>query len=146
MLKAKRSVDAMLAQSKQHVVSKSGSVTLKDGARYHQLVTIAGNKTKLGRYYEQKTGVDLPASSVATPRQSVDAMLDRGKQHSTSSSGAVIIKDGGKYHQLVSAAGEKTKLGTYFEQKAGIDLPSGGFDTSQAPYREGDTEYIAMRN
>ena len=46
----------------------------------------------------------------------------------------------------MSTAGAKTKLGTYFEQKTGIDLPVGGFDTSQSPFREGDTEYIKMRD
>ena len=73
-------------------------------------------------------------------------MLAHGRVHRTTSSGAVILKKEAKYHQLATAASEKTGLGSYYEQKSGFDVPAGGFDTSQAPYREGDTEFIAMRD
>ena len=36
-------------------------------------------------------------------------------------------------------------MGAYYEQVSGTTLPVGGFDTSQAPVREGDTEYIRLR-
>ena len=37
-------------------------------------------------------------------------------------------------------------MGEYYETKTGQELPVGGFDPRQAPYKQGDTEYIKMRN
>jgi len=49
-------------------------------------------------------------------------------------------------HTLVTSTGERTALGEYYEQKSTDELPVGGFDPTQAPFREGNTEYIKMRS
>ena len=74
-------------------------------------------------------------------------MLVAGVTPKDTRGGAVILKGAGaRYHQLVGTTGEKTRLGEYYETKTGQDLPVGGFDPRQSPYRLGDTEYIKMRN
>ena len=74
-------------------------------------------------------------------------MLSAGVTPRDTKGGAVILKgQGARYHQLISTTGERTRLGKYYEDKTGQDLPVGGFDPRQAPYRQGDTEYIKMRN
>ena len=68
-------------------------------------------------------------------KQSVDAMLAQGKQIRSTSSGAVILKgDGARYHQLVSTAGAKTKLGTYFNRKRGSTCRLGGLIRPKPPF------------
>ena len=37
-------------------------------------------------------------------------------------------------------------LGEHYEQKSSNELPVGGFDPTQAHYKEGNTEYIQMRS
>ena len=79
-------------------------------------------------------------------RQSIDAMLTTNRKPTNTKSGAVILKDESKRHQLVDTSGSKTKIGAYWEQQTGQDLPVGGFDSGQTPFREGNTEFIYMRN
>ena len=73
-------------------------------------------------------------------------MLAAGVTPRDTRGGAVILKTRARYHQLISNTGEKTRLGEYYEAKAGQELPVGGFDPKQSPYREGATEHIPMRN
>ena len=65
---------------------------------------------------------------------------------STTSAGAVIARQGARFQTLVDASGQRTAAGRYFEQASAQDLPVGGFDTSQAPVRSGDTGYVTMRS
>ena len=65
--------------------------------------------------------------------------------HSTSS-GSVLLKSGNRRHTLVSTTRERVALGEYYEQKCSNELPVGGFDPTQAPFREGNTEFIKMRS
>ena len=61
-------------------------------------------------------------------------------------SGSVIIKSDNKKHILVNTTGERTALGSYYEHTSSNELPVGGFDPTQAPFREGNAEYIKMRS
>ena len=65
--------------------------------------------------------------------------------HSTRS-GSVILRNENKRHTLISTTGERTTLGEYYEQKSSAELPVGGFDPTQAPFLEGNTEFIKMRS
>ena len=73
-------------------------------------------------------------------------MLAANARPQTTKSGSLILKSGNKRHQLLTSQGERTALGEYYEQKSRDELPVGGFDPTQAPFREGNTEYIRMRN
>ena len=56
MRKAKASIDNMLTAGVTPKPTRGGAMILKvTGARYHALVTTAGDKTKLGTYWEEKT-------------------------------------------------------------------------------------------
>ena len=76
----------------------------------------------------------------------IDAFVAAGLQTRTTGAGAVIARNGARFQTLVDASGERTAAGRYFEQASAQDLPVGGFDTSQAPQRSGDTEYVMMRS
>ena len=79
-------------------------------------------------------------------KTSIDEMLAEGKVHSTTKSGAVLLRDQSRYHTLVSQTGKKTPLGSYYEAQTGGTLDSGhSYETQQTPFREGDTEYINTR-
>ena len=73
-------------------------------------------------------------------------MLAANAKPQNTQSGSVILRSGNKRHILVSPTGTRTKLGEYYERKTSNELPVGGFDNTQAPYREGDAEFIKMRN
>ena len=79
-------------------------------------------------------------------RERLDSFIAGGARPKTSASGAVIARDGTRFQQLVDATGERTAAGRYYEAQTGQELVVGGFDTSQAPQRTGNTEYIAMRD
>ena len=81
-------------------------------------------------------------------KESVDNMLAANALPQTTKSGSLILKSGNKRHTLLNSQGERTALGSYYEQKTANELPVGGFDPTQAPYRGagGNTEYIRMRN
>jgi len=79
-------------------------------------------------------------------KESIDNMLTAGVTRRDTRGGAVILKTGARYHALVTTAGDKTKLGTYWEEKTSEELPVGGFDPTQSPFRQGDVEYIRMRS
>ena len=76
----------------------------------------------------------------------IDAFVASGVQPTTTASGAVIARTGTRHQTLITSAGTRTALGAHYEDHGGTELPAGGYDTSQAPTREGDTEYILMRN
>ena len=76
----------------------------------------------------------------------INEFVAAGLQPRTTSAGAVIARNGARFQTLVDASGERTAAGRYFEQASAQDLPVGGFDTSQAPMRSGDTEYVTMRS
>ena len=72
--KLKQSIDNMIVAGNTPRDTKGGSVILGVGARYHQLVGTTGEKTRLGEYYETKTGQELPVGGF-DPRQ---AHIDKG--------------------------------------------------------------------
>lgn len=83
---------------------------------------------------------------MSTAKQSIDSMLtDNVNPHNTKS-GSVILRSGTKRLTLVTSTRERTALGEYYEQKSRNELPVGGFDPTQASYREGNTEFIRMRS
>ena len=57
-----------------------------------------------------------------------------------------MARVGTRFQQLVDATGDRTAAGRYYEAQTGQELAVGGFDTSQAPQRTGNTEFIAMRD
>ena len=79
-------------------------------------------------------------------KQSIDNMLAANARPQSTKSGSVILKTGNKRHTLLNSQGERTALGSYYEQKSSDELPAGGFDPTQAPFREGNTEFIKMRS
>ena len=79
-------------------------------------------------------------------QQSIDDMLAANARPQNTKSGSVILKSGNKRHTLLTSQGQRTALGEYYEQKSSDELPVGGFDPTQAPFREGNTEFIKMRN
>ena len=79
-------------------------------------------------------------------RQSIDQMLQASATPQNTKSGSVILRSGNRRHILVNPTEERTKLREYYEQKISNDLPVGGFDFTQSPFREGNTELIVMRN
>ena len=79
----------------------------------------------------------------------IDAFIGSPAAIARVSSGAVIARQGTRFQTLVTADGELTAAGTYYQEQArGAELPVGGvgFDNQQAPTRSGDTEYISMRD
>ena len=76
----------------------------------------------------------------------IDAFVAAGLQTRTTSAGAVIARQGTRFQTLVDTAGQRTEVGCFYEQATASDLPVGGFDSSQAPTRSGDTEHIRMRS
>ena len=76
----------------------------------------------------------------------IDAFVAAKLQTRTTSAGAVIVRQGARFQTLVDVSGQRTAAGRYYEQASSQDLPVGGFDTSQAPSRSGDAEYITMRS
>jgi hypothetical protein len=78
-------------------------------------------------------------------QQRIDAFVAAGLQPHTTSTGAVLARQGTRFQTLVDTRGQRTQVGRYYEQASSSNLPAGGFDPSQAPTRSGDTEYIRMR-
>ena len=52
-------------------------------------------------------------------KESLGAMFAEGRHATTTKNGAVILKSGARYHQLVNRAGVKTKLGNHYEEQTG---------------------------
>ena len=82
----------------------------------------------------------------AKQRGRIDAFVASRQQPTATASGAVLARQGHRFQTLVSAAGERTAPGAYYEQASEEVLPIGGFDPTQAPTRTVDTEFIAMRD
>ena len=76
----------------------------------------------------------------------IDAFVASGRHVANTPSGAVLARQGPRFQTLVAAEGERTEAGAYYEQKSSQELHLGGYDTSQAPQRSGDTEYVMMRS
>ena len=76
----------------------------------------------------------------------IDAFVAAGLQTRTTSAGAVIARQGARFQTLVDASGQRTSAGAYYEQASAQELSVGGYDTTQAPKRSGDTEFITMRD
>ena len=68
-------------------------------------------------------------------KESVDIMIAASDRPQNIKTGSVILKIGNKRHPLESTTRERTKLGEYYEQKSSAELPVGGFDPTQAPFR-----------
>ena len=81
----------------------------------------------------------------ARQRTKIDAFVASGQQVAKIPSGAVLARQGPRFQTLVTADGERTAAGAFYEQKTSQDLPVGGF-APQAPQRSGDTEFITMRD
>ena len=79
-------------------------------------------------------------------KESIDNMLAANARPQNTKSGSVILKSGNKRHKLLTSQGERTALGSYYEQKTADELPVGGFDPNTVPFREGNTEFIKMRS
>ena len=79
-------------------------------------------------------------------KESIDTMLAASARPQNTKSGSVILRSGNRRHILVNPTGQRTKLGDYYDQKTSADLPVEDFDPTQAPFREGNAEYIKMRN
>jgi len=77
---------------------------------------------------------------------SIDQMLQPSATPQNTQSGSVILRSGSRRHILVNPRGERTNSGEYYKQKTSNELPFGGFDFTQSPFREGNTEFIKMRN
>ena len=73
-------------------------------------------------------------------------MIAANAKPQNTTGGSVILKSGNKRHTLLNSQGERTTLGEYYEQQSSDELPVGGFDPTTAPFREGNTEFIRMRN
>ena len=53
-------IDAFVAANGVPTTTSSGAAIARQGARFHTLVSSAGDRTTLGAYWEQKTGKELP--------------------------------------------------------------------------------------
>ena len=82
----------------------------------------------------------------ARQRAKIDAFVSSGRVVTKVPSGAVLARQGTRFQTLVTADGQRTAAGEYFEEKTTQELPVGGFDNTQAPTRSGDTEYLTMRD
>ena len=82
----------------------------------------------------------------ARQRAKLDSFIASQAAPARVSSGAVIARQGTRFQTLVTADGQLTAAGTYYQEQARGELPVGGFDNQQAPTRSGDTEYISMRD
>ena len=79
-MKAKESVDTMLAASARPQNTKSDGVILQSGNRRHIPVNPTGERTKLGEYYEQKAMLScLLEVLVQHKPRFVKAMLNTSK-------------------------------------------------------------------
>ena len=55
-------------------------------------------------------------------KQSIDQMLTANVNLHSTKSGSVLLKSGNKRHTLVSTTGERTALGSYYEQQSSNEL------------------------
>ena len=60
-------------------------------------------------------------------QQSIDTMLAANARPRSTKGGSVILTSGNKRHTLLDSQGERTALGSYYEQKSSDELPVGGF-------------------
>ena len=71
--------------------------------------------------------------------------LEKGLQPKKAASDALIIRDGTRYATLVDVGGKLTQAGRFYQESAGRQLPTGGYDAAQTPVRTGNVESIKMR-
>ena len=53
-----------------------------------------------------------------------------------------LLRSGNKYITLVSKSGELTPAGRYYQQQTGTPLEPAGYNLTQTPVREGNTEFV----
>ena len=82
----------------------------------------------------------------ARQKTKTDQFIAAGTAPSKVKSGAVLARQGTGFQTLVDASGQLTTAGTYYQEQTRQELPVGGFDTTQAPKRSGDTEYITLHD
>ena len=75
----------------------------------------------------------------------IRAAVANGRHPALAPSGATVLKDGRRYKNLVSSAGEVTAAGRLYETEMGVALDTNGYATGQVPTRSGDVERISMR-
>ena len=73
-------------------------------------------------------------------REKVDELLQAGAEPRRTKTGGVRLGT----ISVLRPNGQKTASGEYLESKGHV-LPSGAFDSTQAPERVGNSEYIQMR-
>ena len=57
-----------------------------------------------------------------------------------------LLCSGKKYIQLISKSGDLSPAGKYYEQQTGTTLEAGGYNLTQTPLREGNTELVTLRS
>ena len=57
-----------------------------------------------------------------------------------------LLRSGKKYITLVSKSGELTPAGRYYQQQTGTPLDPAGYNLTQTPVREGNTEFVTLRS
>ena len=57
-----------------------------------------------------------------------------------------LLRSGNKYITLVSKSGELTPAGRYYQQQTGTPLEPAGYNLTQTPVREGNTEFVTLRS
>jgi hypothetical protein len=70
---------------------------------------------------------------------------DKGLRPRNTPSDALLLRDGRSSRVLVDSGGRLTVHGAAYEAHSGESLPIGGFDSTQTPVRNGNTETIKMR-
>ena len=76
----------------------------------------------------------------AEQSERIDAFIAGGARPKRTSSEARIAWQGSRLQTLVDARGERTLVGAYYDAQSEEALSVGGFDTSQAPQRTGNTK------
>ena len=56
------------------------------------------------------------------------------------------LRSGKQFITLISKSGDLTTAGNYYQQKTGTTLDPTGYNLSQTPLREGNTEYVTLRS
>ena len=75
----------------------------------------------------------------------IQGAVTEGIQPKRTARDALILRQGTKYRILVDANGQRTAAGRKYEELAEATLPAEGYDASQNPVRQGNTESIRVR-
>mgnify|MGYP000063904627 CR=1 FL=1 len=74
----------------------------------------------------------------------ITTALAANRQPTQSATAQLILRNGKAFRTLLDAKGKRTKWGIEYERQSGNELPSGGFDATQQPRRNGDVEFITI--